>query len=175
MSDDFWVFAYGSLMWRPGFEHIEARAALLRGYHRDMCVVSTIYRGTPECPGLVMGLDRGGACRGRAFRVASENEAAVRAYLDDREMVTMVYTPRMLPVTLEDGRRIPAWCFVVRRDHPQYAGRLPPAEAARLIRQGVGRAGCAREYLALTVAHLEDMGILDGALHRLLDLVDGGG
>lgn len=170
--DGQWVFAYGSLMWEPGFDYAEVRPALLRGYHRAMCVLSTHYRGCAESPGLVLGLDRGGACRGRAFRVASADADAVIAYLHAREMITNTYRPRHLPVSLDDGRRVAAYGFVVRRDHPQYCGRLAQEEAARLIRQGCGSRGRSRDYLANTIMHLEELGIREGALHRLLDLVD---
>ncbi|HET7413468.1 MAG TPA: gamma-glutamylcyclotransferase, partial [Pararhizobium sp.] len=95
--DDFWVFGYGSLMWRPGFDFIEASEARAFGFRRSLCVRSHVHRGTPERPGLVLGLDFGGSCRGMAFRVASENQAAVMAYLRARELVTHVYEERIVP------------------------------------------------------------------------------
>ena len=95
-------------MWRPDFPHVEARRALLRGYHRALCVYSIRYRGTPECPGLVLGLERGGPCLGRAFRVATETADAVTAYLDGRELVTGVYAPKFVNVRPEGGRRAAA-------------------------------------------------------------------
>ena len=98
---DFWVFGYGSLMWRPGFAHTETRRARLHGFHRSLCVWSHIYRGTRERQGLVLGLDRGGSCVGLAFRVPSELREEVLAYLRDRELVTSVYLERMLPIRLE--------------------------------------------------------------------------
>ncbi len=158
-----WVFAYGSLIWRPGFPYREAEPARLLGYHRWLCVYSFIHRGTPECPGLVLGLDRGGSCRGVAYRVEAEREAEVLAYLDEREMGTAVYERRRLPVATPRGR-VSAWCYVVRRDHVQYAGRLPPGQCLDLIRQGVGRSGCNAEYVINTVAHLEELGIIDRPL-----------
>lgn len=169
---DFWVFAYGSLMWRPDFDYLEARTALLRGWHRAMCIYSTIYRGCPDRPGLVLGLDRGGSCRGRAFRIAATDVDAVKALLHEREMVTNVYEPRMLWVSLEDGRRVLSYSFIARRDHVQYAGRLPTPEAARLIRQGRGTSGGCRDYLANTVRHLAELSLADPMLERLLALVD---
>lgn len=173
-APDLWVFAYGSLMWSPGFTHLEARSALLRGYHRAMCILSTHYRGCHAAPGLVLGLDRGGSCRGRAFRVDAADSAAVIAYLHEREMLTNAYDPRYLPVHIDDGRRVKAYGFVVRHDHPQYCGRLTPEESARLIRQGHGSRGPCRDYLANTIRHLEELGIREGPLHRLLALVDQG-
>jgi cation transport protein ChaC len=166
-----WVFAYGSLMWQPDFVPKDIRPARLMGWHRAMCILSTVYRGTPECPGLVLGLDRGGSCVGRALRVGGTQWPAIKAMLDARELVTGVYLPRFLPVRLDDGRRVSAYAFVCDRSHRQYwAGATP--EAIRLIRQGSGCSGPARDYLASTVAHLTQMGIADGALHRLLAQVD---
>ena len=164
---DLWVFAYGSLMWRPGFDYVEARSALLRGYHREFCVYSHRHRGTPERPGLVLGLDRGGGCRGVAFRVAAANVGATIAYLAEREMANNTYAPRMLPAET-DGGCIAAYAFVVRRDHPQYAGKLPVDTAAALIMQGQGISGLNRDYLINTVKRLETLGFVDRRLHDLL-------
>ncbi len=158
-----WVFGYGSLMWKPGFNHLAACQARLHGYHRSLCVYSWVHRGTRECPGLVFGLDRGGACRGFAFKVAPQNEADVLAYLDARELVTDVYERRRLAITIEKNR-VPAWCYVVRRDHPQYAGRLPEAELLRIIEKGEGRSGHCRDYVLSTVSHLEVLGVNDAVL-----------
>ncbi|MCP5366470.1 MAG: gamma-glutamylcyclotransferase [Hyphomicrobiales bacterium] len=169
---DIWVFGYGSLMWHPGFDHVEARPALLRGYHRALCIYSTQYRGRPGAPGLVLGLDRGGSCMGRAFRIAAMDRAAALAYLDAREMTQDTYMPRDLPVVLDDGRRVAAHCYVVRRDRPQYTGKLTLEQTVALVRQGEGWRGTAREYLANTVAHLDAMGIADGPLHRILRAVE---
>jgi cation transport protein ChaC len=161
-----WVFAYGSLMWRPGFEHDQAVDAWLHGWHRSLCVYSWVHRGTRERPGLVLGLDRGGSCRGRALGVAPDREADVLRYLDARELVTNVYQRRRLHVTTAAGR-LPAWGYVVRRDHEQYAGKLDGARVLELVRHGVGRSGTCPDYLTSTVAHLEELGILDGPLHAL--------
>jgi len=165
-SGEVWIFAYGSLMWRPGFAYVEAAPARLHGYHRSLCIYSIVHRGTAEQPGLVLGLDRGGSCRGWAFRVDSEEEAEILAYLDSRELVTDVYRRKRLPVTLA-GRRVPAWSYVVRREHPQYAGPLAPDRLLDLVRRGAGRSGECRDYLLSTVGHLEAMGIVDGPLHAL--------
>jgi cation transport protein ChaC len=164
--DAVWIFAYGSLMWRPGFGHLEAAPARLHGYHRSLCVYSWVHRGTREVPGVVLGLDRGGSCRGWAFRVSPEQETEVLAYLDARELVTDVYRRKRVPVRVAD-RRVLAWGYVVRREHQQYAGRLGPERLLELVRRGVGRSGNCREYLLSTVGHLEAMGIVDGPLHVL--------
>ena len=168
-GEPLWVFAYGSLMWRPGFPYLDSCTARLQGYHRALCVYSWRYRGTPERPGLVMGLDRGGSCVGVAYLVAPENRTRVITYLYDREMLTNVYRPTFLPIRLDDGRRVSAYCFVARRDHEQYAGRLTADEAAALVCDACGEQGPARDYLANTVAHLDEFGITDGPLHRILE------
>ncbi len=166
-----WVFAYGSLMWQPDFDPTDMRPARLAGWHRALCVLSTIYRGTEDRPGLVLGLDRGGSCLGRALRVAPADWPTVKDRLDRRELVTGVYLPRFLPVTLDDGRRVPAYAYIVDRAHRQYWSG-PVSEAVRLVRQGQGRGGRARDYLAHTVGNLDALGIRRTALHRILAAVD---
>jgi len=168
-KNGFWVFGYGSLMWRPNFDYLEAQPALVRGYHRALCVYSTRYRGTSDCPGLVLGLDRGGACKGRAFLVAAENKERVMAYLHRREMDTKVYSPRYLGAILKDGTQVSAYSFVVNRDHHQYTGKLDAERSAALILQGRGRRGTSLEYLRNTVSHLDELGVGDGPLHSVLD------
>lgn len=163
-----WVFGYGSLMWKPGFDHLAAVEARLHGYHRSLCVYSWVHRGTRECPGLVFGLDRGGACKGFAFKVARDTEGDVLAYLDARELVTDVYERRRLAITI-DNDRVPAWCYVVRRDHPQYAGRLPEAELLRIIEKGKGQSGHCRDYVLSTVSHLKGLGVNDAVLKSVAD------
>lgn len=165
------MFAYGSLMWRPDFTPEEIRPARLAGWHRAMCILSTVYRGTPDCPGLVLGLDRGGSCVGRALKVAAADWPQIKDALDARELVTGVYIPRMLTVRLDDGRVVAAYAYVCDRSHVQYWSGGED-EAVRLIRQGCGQSGPARDYLASTVTHLTDLGISGGALHRLLARVE---
>ena len=167
----FWVFGYGSLMWRPGFDYLEMHLATLYGYHRAFCIYSWRYRGTRARPGLVLGLDRGGSCRAPAYRVADDQADAVRRYLYDREMEYEVYRQLMCRVALEDGRRVAALCHVVNRSCAQYTGRLSEQRTAALIRQGRGTTGSSRDYLFNTVRHLDEMGLANGPLHRLEALV----
>ena len=169
--EDFWVFGYGSLMWHPGFPHKEVRVGTLRGYHRDFCVYSVLYRGTPHVPGLVLGLDRGGSCRGMVFRVPWEEGEEVLDYLYERELVTGVYIPRWVQVET-DLERVTAASFVVDRNHDQYTGKMAPEERAELIVQGAGERGACSEYLANTVRHLEELGLPDTRLSNLLRLVE---
>ena len=167
-----WVFAYGSLMWDPGFAYLEATPALLRGYHRAFCIYSHVYRGTEARPGLVLGLDRGGACRGMAYRIAAAEGAGVLDYLDARERVTEVYVRRTVPITV-GGLKVKAETYVADRGHPQYAGKQTLKAAAALIAQGTGVGGSNRDYLESTVKHLDELGITDGPLHRLHAMVRG--
>lgn len=169
---ELWVFAYGSLMWNPGFPYLEHHMAVLRGYHRRFCVASHRYRGTPEKPGLVLGLDRGGSCRGMAFRVAGEHAAATLDYLWEREMINRTYRPRLLPVHLGSGRRVAQACtFVVDREHSQYCPCLDEAEMVERIACCAGERGPNLEYLTNTVEHLEQLGIRDARLAALLQAV----
>jgi glutathione-specific gamma-glutamylcyclotransferase len=166
---DLWVFGYGSLMWRPGFEYIEKVPARLIGEHRALCVYSFDHRGTPEKPGLVLGLDRGGACRGIAFRVAPELRQATVEYLRAREQTTHVYREVMRSVWLNDEarQRVSALTYVADRGHVQYAGRLPLSEQLRIVQQGHGRSGNNRDYVLSTVKAIEAEGFRDEQLHRL--------
>ena len=168
---DLWVFGYGSLMWRTGFDYLERRQARLFGAHRALCVYSHIHRGTAERPGLVLGLDRGGACRGVAFLVAAAAVHSTLAYLQERELVTKVYREAVRPIVLLEGaaERVPAHCFLVDRAHSQYAGKLSLEEQSRFVKQGHGRSGANSEYVIETVRHMRELGIHDGALEWLAE------
>jgi cation transport protein ChaC len=175
-EEDLWVFGYGSLMWRPGFDHLERVPARLTGLHRGLCVYSFVHRGTPEKPGLVLGLDLGGACRGIAYRVAAERRPATIEYLRAREQATMVYreTMRRIDIATHPARAVSALVYVVDRSHPQYAGRLDLERQLHLVRQGHGRSGANVDYVLATVAEIEAQGCRDPALHRLAELLRGG-
>lgn len=166
---DLWVFGYGSLMWHPGFEHAEAVHALLTGWHRSFCIWSVVYRGTPDRPGLVLGLDRGGVCEGIAFRVPSPRAADVLAYLRRREQVTGVYREALVPVRLStEGRpEVMAVAYLAEPAHPGYAGDLPLRVQAELIRGGHGRSGSNVLYCMSTIEHLGALGIRERGLERL--------
>jgi cation transport protein ChaC len=169
-GSDVWIFAYGSLMWDPGFPYEEARPALLKGYHRALCLYSTRYRGTPEKPGLVLGLDRGGACRGIAYRVAARHVDEAMKYLWEREMVTRAYRCSAVTIHLATGA-VKARAFIVDRKHKPYAGKLSADELAQLVAQGHGQRGPCRAYLENTVRHLDQLGVPDKGLHDLLQKV----
>ena len=168
---DVWFFAYGSLMWDPGFTHEEVRPALLRGYHRAFCVRSEVYRGTPARPGLSLGLDRGGSCRGLAFRVAERNRDTAATYLEERELIEAIYFCRRIELTSAEGQ-FEAYAFIVNRHHKIYAPKQPIDAMARIIAGASGGAGKNTEYLKNTVIHMDELGVADGALHELLRRVE---
>ena len=167
-ADDLWVFGYGSLMWRPGFDFEERTLATVRGYRRALCVYSHFHRGTPDKPGLVLGLDRGGSCKGVAFRVRAEAVTETLAYLRAREQVTMVYRERRLGATLADGQLIQTVAYVVDRTHVQYAGALDLAALERFVTQGVGVSGANPDYVRATYEHMLQLGIADATLGALV-------
>jgi cation transport protein ChaC len=170
---DLWVFAYGSLMWRPDFPYTQARHARLAGYRRCFCIYSIHHRGTKARPGLVLGLDRGGACEGIAYCVAAGDAADTVRYLRAREQVSGVYREAHVPIMLmgEPRRGVRALVYIVERAHPSYAGPLPLVSQARLIRGASGRSGNNLDYLISTLRHLAELGIRERELERLLALI----
>jgi cation transport protein ChaC len=168
-GSDFWVFGYGSLMWRPGFDYRERQPARLLGAHRALCVFSHVHRGTPEQPGLVLGLDHGGSCRGIAFRVETGRREVTVQYLREREQVTSVYRETTRPVILLErpDQNVRALCYLVDRSHVQYAGALSRERQLDLVRQGQGQSGVNRDYVLATVKELEALGIRDATLEWL--------
>jgi cation transport protein ChaC len=167
-QSDLWVFGYGSLMWRPGFDYAERELAWLRGYHRALCIYSHVHRGTPERPGLVLGLDRGGSCRGVAFRVEAVKAEATLAYLRAREQVTSVYVERRVRLRLDDGREVEALTYVVDRRHDQYAGKLPLETILTYVRSGIGQSGDNPAYVLNTHRHLTELSLRDPVLAHLV-------
>ena len=176
---DFWVFGYGSLMWRPGFEAVEVVPARVGGLHRALCILSWVHRGTREKPGLVLGLDRGGSCRGVAFHVTGAKRGPVMAYLRERELVTDVYKETWRQVALLDGsgRVVEAVTYVADRRHEQYAGHLPRERLLELVAGAMGKSGRNDEYVINTARHLRSVGIHDATLEWLAGQLggDGGG
>jgi cation transport protein ChaC len=171
-DDELWVFGYGSLMWRPGFDYVERHLARLEGYSRRFCLASRRYRGTPENPGLVLGLDAGGACLGVAYRVAGDRVTDTRAYLTEREMVSYAYHEGFQPVALQSaGQTVDALCYIVQSDHEQYMGGLDLEDQAARIAVCAGPAGTNAEYLFNTMAHLRELQVDEPDLQRIEDMV----
>jgi len=164
VNEDLWVFGYGSLMWRPGFAYAERSDAVIHGLHRALCVRSFVHRGTRAHPGLVLGLDLGGACRGVAFRVPTQDRAQTIAYLREREQVTSVYIEIWPNTRLSDGRLVRALAYRADRTHEQYCPPLPREELFEIVRTSIGASGANPDYVLATQDHLEELGIHDPVL-----------
>lgn len=171
-GDDVWLFAYGSLVWNPMLRYVERQSAILFGYHRGFYLLSRINRGTPEQPGLVLGLDRGGSCRGMAYRIAAEHAEQELRMLWRREMLLGSYQPRWLNVRVH-GKAVPALAFVVRRSASGYAGRLSDEDIIARIACASGFYGSGADYLIATADGLARCGIRDPYLERLRRLLCG--
>ncbi|CAN5246390.1 gamma-glutamylcyclotransferase [soil metagenome] len=162
-----WIFGYGSLMWNPGFPFTHRERAVIHGWHRSLCMYSYMYRGTPDRPGLVLGLDSGGHCQGVAFSIAPQDWDETLAYLRAREQVTNMYREMLRPVRLPGGGTADALFYAVDRTHIQYAGRLSLEQQLHHVRQGHGQSGSCRDYVISTLEHLREVGIRDGPLEKL--------
>jgi cation transport protein ChaC len=167
-----WVFAYGSLLWNPIFPVAEMRPGTLSGLHRRFCLWSLASRGTRDRPGLVLGLDHGGACCGVAMRLPSMLALDELHLLWRREMVTGSYRPSWVKVRT-DGRDITALAFVVRRDHPQYARGLSLDEQVAVLDKASGAFGSSLDYLERTRVALVAHGIVDPYLESLAERIAG--
>lgn len=168
---DIWVFAYGSLMWNPAFHFVDRKIARLHGYHRAFCLETQIGRGTRDCPGLVLGLDRGGSVQGVALRI---DEAQADEELDviwAREMLAGSYRPTWVRLIDNDGGAFYAIAFVMRRDCDRYKGCRPMEEVAQQIARAAGKLGPCSDYLEQTVSAMDEIGIGDGPMHQLRNRV----
>lgn len=168
-SGDVWVFGYGSLMWDPGFEFDESHKAIIKDYHRSFCIWSVHYRGTFENPGLVVGLDTGGECVGRAYRITEEQLYPTLSYLKQREMDTGVYIPSIRPIWLDTGVCVDSLVFIADHKHDHYAGKLPVEEKVKIIKRARGGRGLNIDYVINTYEHLLDSGIDDTYLKSVVD------
>jgi cation transport protein ChaC len=167
-SSDLWLFGYGSLIWNPGMPAAESVRACVRGYHRGLYLWSRVNRGTPDLPGLVLALDRGGSCTGVALRLAGETAMPHLQALWRREMAMGSYRPAWLPCRLADGRHVAALAFVMRRNVPTYTGKLPDAVVKTVFGCARGRYGTTLDYVSRTVEALRQSGMPDRALEALL-------
>lgn len=171
--DETWIFAYGSLIWKPACDFVEMRTGLLHGWHRAFCLGwNNRHRGSPERPGLMLALDRGGACKGALYRLPDDRRDECLIKLFEREMGwrPSPFPPRM--VTVRSGERtIRALTFCIDRKSGRYVSGLSDERIADVLATAVGTRGSMAEYLFATVAHLEEMGIHDPHLWRLQHLV----
>ena len=166
-GQDLWLFAYGSLIWNPAFNFVERRIGLARGVHRSFCLWTHMGRGTEEEPGLVLGLERGGACKGVLYRIAASEIEEETPLLWRREMITGAYRPAWLPV-LHDGGQQRTLAFRIDTRHPRYSGPIPRERKIRAIALAEGPLGACRDYLTSTNEHLAELGIVDRYLEELV-------
>jgi cation transport protein ChaC len=170
-DQDLWLFGYGSLIWNPAFHFDEQRKGRIRGWHRRFCLWTPLGRGSPERPGLVLGLERGGSCSGMAFRLPVAHIASELDIIWRREMVSGAYLPRWVRVTTEEGR-VDAITFTIDPNNPRYAGRLDEDEVVRVVATAVGRLGPCTDYLFKTADALAALGLEDRAIVRLKKRVE---
>ena len=156
-------------MWDPGFEHEQTQTAIIKDYHRSFCIWSVHYRGTHENPGLVVGLDTGGECIGRAYKVSEEQLFPVLNYLKDREMDTGVYIPSIRPIWLDSGECVECLVFIADHQHDHYAGNLEISEKVKVIKRSRGNRGPNTDYVINTYEHLLDLGIEDPYLKSVVE------
>ena len=165
-----WVFAYGSLMWRPNFSFIEVIPAHIDGWHRDMCIISIHYRGTSDVPGLVSGLRPGGSCQGRAYRISDRDIEEVIKYLDERELITNVYLPEKKEIILADDRVVKARVYISNLSHEHYVGHLSLSEKVNYLMQVSGSEGRSIDYLSNIIDQLNKLKIEDEGLIEVMRL-----
>lgn len=170
-GDDIWVFGYGSLIWKPIVEFCESQLAHIHGYHRRFCMWTTIGRGAPDCPGLVLALDQGGSTKGMIFRIPAEKAAQELDILWRREMMANSYRPVWVKAKTKN-RLVPALSFAIRRDSPIFAPPLPDEATAKIIYNASGFVGPCKEYLRETQKALQIAGIKDRQMTKLCRLVD---
>ena len=169
-----WLFGYGSLMWRPGFDFAERRRATLHGRQRALCVRTVHHRGTPERPGLVMGLKPGGSCTGIAYRVAPDRAQAVAAYLRERELDRYpVYRESAVAIELDDGRTVSATTYLPRAGHPDFLPDLSLEERLAIVRQARGVSGSNIDYVRSAARALRAMGIEEPAIFAAAAALEG--
>lgn len=173
---DLWVFGYGSLMWRPDFDFLEQQDATIYGYHRSLCVSSWLHRGTREKPGLVLGLDKGGCCAGKLFRVCASRKQDVAQYLYARELPTLVYMAKIVKVRIKNCRNkqsqtINALTFIVDKSHPQYSSGKSAEQLAKIVSTTSGVSGHSKDYLFSTIKSLKISGISDKKLDEIASFV----
>lgn len=169
-NSDIWLFAYGSLIWNPIIQFIDRQPGTIYGWHRQFCLWTPLGRGTPDNPGLVLALDRGGSCRGVVYRIAAANVQSELLLLWRREMVVGSYIPRWVKV-FNGSQEIEAITFTINRQHRAYSGKLPLSIIAHQIATAEGSLGPCADYLTQTIEGLKSEGICDRYLVNLRDQV----
>ncbi len=165
-GEDLALFGYGSLIWNPAFHFVRREVATIYGHHRRFCLWTSLGRGTVAQPGLMLGLDSGGSCRGVVYWISADMIADELEIVWRREMVTGAYRPGWVVVHTQDGPRR-AITFLINHAHERYAGRLDHAAIVQAIATACGPLGACADYLFNTTAHLDELGIADRSLRNL--------
>ncbi len=169
-GEDVWLFAYGSLIWNPMIEFSEQRSGIVHGYHRRFCMWTMVGRGTPDCPGLVLGLVGGGSCTGVAFRIPAELAERELTLIWNREMLSDSYIAKIVSMKTDAGP-VRAIAFAMNTDNDRYTGRLADEQLAAVISKAEGPLGPCRDYLINTVEKMSEFGLSDSHLSKLVKLI----
>jgi glutathione-specific gamma-glutamylcyclotransferase len=163
-----WLFVYGSLLWNPAFDHVERRRAVVHGWRRAFCLSIRNYRATPQAPGLMLALARGGSCLGAVFRLPDDTREGRILTLLRREIAYRedLQAVRWVNARTSEGT-VSALAFYCAHSADADYVYLPEDEQARRLATAVGYAGSCAEYLYNTVVHFADLGIRDTYLWRM--------
>jgi len=171
LENGVWVFGYGSLMWNPDFKFAEKITGVVSGFHRRLCLKSTVYRGTPDYHGLVFGLDQGDSCQGMAFRITPEHLETELQIVWEREMFAETYIPTWVSVQTKQ-RNVSAMTFVINPEHEHYVPDLALEDVAQRVVRAEGKCGTCHDYVQNTVKCLHQLGLRDPVLEQLLTLIE---
>jgi cation transport protein ChaC len=171
LENGVWVFGYGSLMWNPDFKFAEKITGVVSGFHRRLCLKSTVYRGTPDYHGLVFGLDQGDSCQGMAFRITPEHLETELQIVWEREMFAETYIPTWVSVQTKQ-QNVSAISFVINPEHEHYVPDLALEDVAQRVVRAEGKCGTCHDYVQNTVKCLHQLGLRDPVLEQLLTLIE---
>lgn len=164
IGEDIYIFAYGSLLWNPTVDYEEECLAKIYGFHRSFCMKTKLGRGSFKKPGLMLGLDRGGSCRGSALKLKKSEAIKNIDILFRREMVTGAYKPKLLKTILEDGRKVMSLAFTVDKKHKNYFQNKAIRTKATMISNAHGFLGTCEEYFSNTLQSLSELNIVDSEM-----------
>lgn len=165
-GEGLWVFGYGSLLWNPAFNFEKSEPAKLFGFHRKFCLQLSMGRGSPQNPGLMLALDHGGSCNGRAFFIPQNDVASETKILWMREMLSGAYKAKWCKMK-SANQTLSGLTFVINRNHARYITGLEIDKTIELLATGSGHLGSCRDYLENTIDHLDEINVRDHYLHLL--------
>jgi cation transport protein ChaC len=164
IGEDIYIFAYGSLLWNPTVDYEDEFLAKVYGFHRSFCMKTNLGRGSFKNPGLMLGLDKGGSCRGSAFKLRNSEAIKNIDILFRREMVTGAYKPKLLKTILVNGRKVLSLAFTVDKKHKNYFQDKEIQTKAKMISNAHGFLGSCEEYFQNTLESLSELNIVDSEM-----------